>query len=364
MAAETAEYHDMTGLKSALFKGIARQEDPGPFTIAEMSGNHNGSLDKALAIVDAIAATGADAVKIQTYTPETMTLDIAEGEFKITDPKSLWDGRTLFDLYEEAHTPWDWHAPIMARAKEKGLLCFSSPFDESAIELLESLEVPCYKIASFESIDIPLIKAVAATGKPVIISTGMATIAEIDEAVTAARSSGCKDLVLLKCTSSYPASPENTNLMTIPHMRQLFGCEVGLSDHTLGIAAAVAATALGATVIEKHFVMARSEGGVDAAFSLEPAEFKSLVEEVSRARLALGDVHYGPTDSEVRGRTRRRSLYIAQDLEKGATLTPANLRRIRPGLGLPPKYYDTLLGRQVSRTVKRGTPVTWDLLLD
>jgi len=334
-----------------------------PFIIAEMSGNHNQSLERALAIVDAAADAGAHAIKLQTYTADTMTLDLDEGEFFISDPKSLWVGQSMHALYQQAHTPWEWHAPIMERARARGLLCFSSPFDESAVDFLETLDVPAYKIASFECIDLPLIRKVASTGKPLIISTGMATIAEMAEAVEAARSAGCTELVLLKCTSTYPASPENTHLRTIPHLRELFQCEVGLSDHTMGIGAAVAAVALGATVIEKHFTLSRAEGGVDAAFSMEPAELASLVVETGRAWEALGQIHYGPTQAEERARLRRRSLYIAEDLEAGDVLTPQNLRRIRPGHGLPPKYYESLLGKRVNRAVKKGTPVSWDLML-
>ena len=335
-----------------------------PFIIAEMSGNHNQALDRALAIVDAAAEAGAHAIKLQTYTADTMTLDLNEGEFFISDPKSLWVGQSMHELYRQAHTPWEWHAPIIERAKSRGLVCFSTPFDESAVDFLETLDVPAYKIASFECVDLPLIRKVAPTGKPMIISTGMATIAEIAEAVDTARASGCQDLVLLKCTSTYPASPENTNLRTIAHMRELFGCEVGLSDHTMGIGVAIAAIALGATVIEKHFTLARSDGGVDAAFSLEPAELAALVTETRRAWEALGQIRYGPTEAEQKAVKRRRSLYIAADLTPGDILTPTNLRRIRPGHGLPPKYYDMLLGRSVTKSVKAGTPMSWDLVLD
>lgn len=336
-------------------------KDQPPFVIAEMSGNHNQSLDRALAIVDAAARAGAHAVKLQTYTADSMTLDITEGEFVISDPASLWQGQALHSLYQQAYTPWEWHAPIMARARAHGLHCFSSPFDEAAVDFLETLDVPCYKIASFECVDLPLIRKVAGTGKPLLISTGMATIAEIAEAVDTARAAGCKELVLFKCTSTYPASAENTNLRTIAHMRELFGCEVGLSDHTLGIGAAVAAVAFGATVIEKHFTLDRAEGGVDAAFSLEPSEFAGLVTETERAWQALGTVKYGPAQAEEKARMRRRSLYIAEDLAVGDVLTPLNLRRIRPGHGLPPKFYDVLLGRKVTKTVKKGTPLTWDM---
>lgn len=337
------------------------KRDAKPYIIAEMSGNHNQSLQRAFSIVDAAAAAGADAIKLQTYTPDTMTLNISDGEFFINDKTSLWFGQSAYQLFETAHTPWDWHKPIMERAATHGIACFSSPFDESAIDFLETLDVPAYKIASFECIDLPLIRKAASTGKPMIISTGMATIPEIGEAVEVARSAGCKDLVLLKCTSTYPASPNNTNLRTIPHMRDLFGCEVGLSDHTMGIGAAVAAVTLGATVIEKHFCLSRDEGGVDASFSLEPDELKSLVVETERAWQAIGDIRYGPTQAEEKARLRRRSLYIGEDMQAGDVLTPVNLRRIRPGYGLEPKFYDILLGRRVARSVKKGTPVSWDI---
>ncbi|MBP1857792.1 pseudaminic acid synthase [Rhizobium herbae] len=352
----------MLTLKEELGAAHGLKADGSPFIIAEMSGNHNASLQRALEIVDAAAATGAHALKIQTFTADSMTLDLDEGEFSIRDPKSLWAGRRLYDLYEEAKTPAEWHKPIFDRAREKGILCFSTPFSEDAVELLESLNAPCYKIASFEAVDLPLIKAVASTGKPMIISTGMATVVEIAEAVEAAMSAGCTNLTLLKCTSSYPASPENTNLLTIPQIKATFGCNVGLSDHTLGIGVSVAAIALGASVIEKHFIIDRSEGGVDSAFSLEPGEFTSLVDETERAYQALGRIHFGGTASEQAGRKKRRSLYIGEDLKAGDILTPSSLRRIRPGSGLAPKYYEMLLGRRVGRNVSRGTPMSWDLL--
>ncbi|WP_296238891.1 pseudaminic acid synthase [Psychrobacter sp. UBA5136] len=332
-----------------------------PYIIAEMSGNHNQSLDKALEIVDAAAKSGAHAIKLQTYTADTMTLDIAEGEFFISDKNSLWQGNDMYSLYQKAHTPWEWHEAIIQRAASHDMTCFSSPFDETAVDFLESLNMPAYKIASFESIDLPLIKKVAQTGKPMIISTGMATLAEIDDAVRTARENGCKDLAILKCTSTYPASPENTNLRTIAHMQDLFGCEVGLSDHTMGIGASVAAVAFGATIIEKHFTLSRAEGGVDADFSLEPYELNSLVTETERAWLALGKVQYGPTEAEKKARLRRRSLYIGEDMQAGDVLTTTNLRRIRPGLGLPPKFFDVLLGKKVNQNVKKGTPVSWNL---
>ncbi|RJP85622.1 MAG: pseudaminic acid synthase [Desulfobacteraceae bacterium] len=333
-----------------------------PFIIAEMSGNHNQSLDRALAIVDAAAECGAHAIKIQTYTADTMTLDIDSGEFYISDPGSLWKGKSLYQLYQEAHTPWEWHRPIFDRAREKGLIAFSTPFDETAVDFLETLDAPCYKIASFENTDIPLIRKVAATGKPMIISTGMATIAELDETVREARAAGCRDIILLKCTSSYPATPENSNLLTIPHMRDLFDCPVGLSDHTPGIGAAVASVALGACVIEKHFTLDRADGGVDADFSLEPDEMAALVTESKRAWQSLGKIQYGPTEAEKKSLVFRRSLYIAKDLKAGDVLTRENVRCIRPGYGLAPKYLDVILGKQVRKEVKRGTPVDWGMV--
>lgn len=333
-----------------------------PFIIAEMSGNHNQSLERALEIVEAAAKTGAHALKIQTYTPDTMTLDLDEREFHISDPKSLWSGTSLYKLYGEAYTPWEWHKPIFDRASELGLIAFSTPFDDTAVDFLETLNVPCYKIASFENTDLPLIKRVAATGKPLIISTGMATAAELDETVRAARSAGCKDLILLKCTSTYPATPENTNIRTIPHMRELFGCEVGLSDHTMGVAVSVASVALGATVIEKHFTLNRADGGVDSSFSMEPAEMAQLVVESKRAWQALGSVSYGPMEAEKKSIQFRRSLYITRDLKAGEKLTTENIRAIRPGLGLPTKYLEMMLGKTVVRDVVRGTPLAWNLL--
>ena len=333
-----------------------------PFIIAEMSGNHNQSLDRALAIVDMIADSGAHALKLQTYTADTMTIDLAEREFFIDDPNSLWKGNSLYKLYQQAYTPWEWHEPLFERARERGLVAFSTPFDATAVDFLESLNVPAYKIASFENIDLPLIRKVAATGKPVIISTGMATLAEIDEAVRAAREAGCNDLVLLKCTSNYPATPASSNLVTIPYLRKLFNCEVGLSDHTLGIGAAVASVALGASVIEKHVTLSREEGGVDAAFSLEPNELAQLVRETQTAWHALGCVQVGPTDEERGSLVFRRSLYVCENIEAGEILTPLNLRAIRPGHGLPPKFIDQLMGKKVNQSVKRGTKMDWDLI--
>jgi len=336
--------------------------DAPPFIIAEMSGNHNQSFDRALEIVDAVAATGAHALKLQTYTAETMTVNVKNPEFYIEDTKSLWKGRYLYDLYQEAHTPWEWHAPIFDRCRKLGLICFSTAFDKSSVDFLEDLGVPCYKIASFESIDIPLIKKVAGTGKPVIISIGMSTVSEIDETVQVARDSGCKDLILLKCTSIYPAKPQNSNILTIPHLRDLFGCEVGLSDHTLGIGVSVAAVAIGATVIEKHFTLSRTDGGVDANFSLEPNEFKNLVAETIRAKDALGSISYGPTSAEINSLAFRRSLYIVKDMKAGEVITTENVRSIRPGYGMSPKFLEIVMGKKIQKKVDRGTPLDWELI--
>jgi len=337
-------------------------QDAPPFIIAEMSGNHNQSLDRALEIVDAAGRAGAHALKIQTYTADTMTLDVDAPDFVISDAKSLWNGRKLYDLYHEAHTPWEWHAPIFERARKHGMIPFSTPFDDTAVDFLESLDMAFYKIASFENTDLPLIRRVAKTGKPMIISTGMATVAELDETVRAAREAGCKDLVLLKCTSTYPATPANTNILTIPHMRELFGCEIGLSDHTMGTGVSVAAVALGATVIEKHFTLNRADGGVDSTFSLEPHEMQALVVETERAWQSLGRVSYGATRAEQASLQFRRSLYASQDIAAGEPLTPANVRAIRPGMGLMPKHLDTVLKRKAKVAIKRGTALNWDLL--
>jgi N-acetylneuraminate synthase len=337
------------------------KESP-PFVIAEMSGNHNQSLERALEIVRAAASSGAHALKLQTYTPDTMTLDLDEREFHIGDSGSPWSGTSLYKLYGEAHTPWDWHKPIFECAAERGILAFSTPFDDTAVDFLEALDVPCYKIASFENTDLPLIRRVAATGKPMIISTGMATVAELDETVRAARQAGCRDLILLKCTSTYPATPENTNILTIPHLRELFDCEVGLSDHTMGIGVSVASVALGATVIEKHFTLNRADGGVDSTFSMEPAEMGQLVVETERAWQALGKPSYGPTEAEKKSLQYRRSLYVVKDMQKGERLTRENVRAIRPGLGLPTRSLDDVIGRPVTKDVKRGTALAWDFI--
>jgi pseudaminic acid synthase len=332
------------------------------FVIAEMSGNHNQSLERALEIVEVASASGAYAIKLQTYTADTMTLDVDVPGFRIEDEQSLWHGKTLYELYEEAHTPWGWHVPIMARARELGLICFSTPFDETAVDFLEDLDVPAYKIASFENTDLALIRKVAATGKPILMSTGMATVEELELSVNTVREAGCKNLILLKCTSSYPASPEDSNILTLPDMRERFGCEVGLSDHTLGVGAAVAAVAHGAVVVEKHFTLSRGEGGVDSAFSMEPNEMRQLVEETTRARQSLGRAQYGAGQAEAGSIQFRRSLYITQDIQAGDRLDEQNVRCIRPGFGLAPKHISEFLGRRVNTAVKRGTPMAWDLL--
>jgi N-acetylneuraminate synthase len=333
-----------------------------PLVVAEMSGNHNRSFERALAIVESVARAGAQALKLQTYTADTMTLDLREREFVISDPASPWQGYSLHELYQKASTPWEWHEPLFHRCRELGLIAFSTPFDATAVDFLETLGVPCYKIASFENTDLPLIRKVASTGKPVIISTGMASAAEIDEAVTTARAAGCQDLILLKCTSNYPATPASSNLTTIPHMRELFGCLVGLSDHTLGIGAAVASVALGAVLIEKHVTHSRAEGGVDSGFSLEPGELRLLVDESHRAWQALGSVHYGVSPEERASLIFRRSLYVSQDIKAGESFTVGNVRIVRPGKGLPPRFYDTILGRKAARDARKGDPVTWDLI--
>lgn len=331
-----------------------------PFIIAEMSGNHNQSLDRALEIVEEAAASGAHALKIQTYTADTMTLNLDNTDFQINDNTSLWAGQNLYQLYQQAYTPWEWHKPIFDRAKELGMIAFSTPFDETAVDFLEELGVPLYKIASFENTDLPLIKKVAATGKPMIVSTGMATLAELDELVHTAKEAGCKDLVLLKCTSTYPATPENTNILTIPHMKQLFeDVQIGLSDHTLGIGVAVASVALGATVIEKHFTLNRADGGVDAAFSMEPAEMKMLVEETERAWGALGKVTYGPTEKEKASLKFRRSIYVSQNIKAGEKFTKDNIKIVRPGYGLEPKYYENILGKVAKKSMIKGTPLSY-----
>ncbi|ASW55279.1 pseudaminic acid synthase [Plantactinospora sp. KBS50] len=333
-----------------------------PYIVAELSGNHNGDLDRALALVDAVAEAGAHALKLQTYTADTLTVDVDHPRFRIGSGHDLWGGEHLYRLYERAHTPWEWHETIFERARKHGLTAFSSPFDPTAVQLLEGLGAPLYKIASSELVDLPLIRLVAGTGKPMIISTGMATVAEIDAAVRAAREGGCTDLVLLACTASYPAPPEHSNLRRLPVLADVFGTAVGLSDHTMGIGAPVAAVALGACLIEKHVTLARDDGGVDSAFSLEPAELAALVAESERAWQALGEPAIGPTEAEREGLRFRRSLYVVADVRAGEPVTAANVRSIRPAGGLPPDTLGSVLGRTFRSDVAKGTPLSWDLV--
>lgn len=333
-----------------------------PFIIAEMSGNHNQSVDRALEIINVAAECGVDAVKLQTYTPDTMTINHDKGLFYIDDPKSLWNGNTLYELYEKAHTPWGWHKQIFNRAKEKGIMIFSTPFDDSAVDFLETLDVPAYKIASFENKDWELLKKVAKTKKPVIMSTGASTISEISESVEVLKDNGCKDIILLKCTSTYPSSPESTNLKTIPHMKDTFDCYAGLSDHTLGIGVSIAAVAFGAKVIEKHFTLDRGDGGVDSDFSVEPHELKSLVTECERAHQSLGKVNYNILKNEESSLRFKRSIYVVKDIYKGDKFDKNNIRIIRPGDGMEPKYYSKIIGKESKNNLKRGTPMNWKLL--
>lgn len=336
--------------------------DNRPMIVAEMSGNHNQSIKKALAIVDAAASSGADAVKLQTYTPDTLTLNINTGDFFIKDKNNTWKGQSLYQLYQKAYTPWEWHKTIFEHCKKKKLMVFSSPFDETAVDFLEKLGAPCYKIASFENVHLPLIRKAARTGKPIIMSTGMASLAEIAEAVAIARENGCRDLILLKATSSYPADPKESNLLTIPHLREMFHCEVGLSDHTMGIGVAIASIALGVRVIEKHVTIDRKEGGVDSSFSFEPPELKMLAEESKKAWESLGQVSYGPVSGEQSSMIFRRSVYIAKDMKAGEKFTRNNLRIVRPGFGLHPKFHEILIGRKIIRSAKKGTALSWDLI--
>ncbi len=332
-----------------------------PFIIAEMSANHHSSLDRALQIVEAAAEAGADALKIQTYTADSMTLNLDSGDFFIADDSSLWKGQSLYRLYQQAATPYAWHQAIFDKCKAVGLIGFSSPFDIEAVDFLEQFDVPCYKIASFENIDLPLIQRAASTGKPLIISTGLATLAEIDEAVRTVRQAGCDQFVLLKCTSTYPAEPKQSHIATIPHMKAAFQCPVGLSDHTLGIGAALSAIGMGASVIEKHLTLSRQDKSADAVFSMEPSEFKQLVEEAERGWKAIGNIRYGPEGMEAKSLQFRRTLYVVEDLRKGERITSRHIKAIRPGGGLPPKYESVILGMKVTKPVRKGTPVSWDL---
>lgn len=348
--------------RSFLIGGRLVGEDAPPLVIAEMSGNHNQSIERAFELVDAAAAAGAHALKLQTYTADTITLRQHDSDFLINDPSSLWDGQNLHNLYQKGHTPWEWHQPLMERAADKGMLCFSSPFDETAVDFLDDLNVPAFKIASFENNHLPLIRKAASTGKPLIISTGMASIADLERAVNTARETGCKDLILLKCTSTYPATPENTNIRTIPHLRDLFDVQVGLSDHTMGVGVSVASIAFGATVVEKHFTLNRADGGVDSAFSLEPDELSSLVVETERAWQALGSIRYGATNVERNSLAFRRSIYVSADISAGEVFSEANLRIVRPGHGAPPWLLDHLVGKEARRDYVAGTALDFNNL--
>lgn len=349
-------------IKDIKFGKFTIGENHPPFIIAEMSGNHNQSLEKALRITEAAAKAGAHALKLQTYTADSLTLDVQSGEFVIREKSSLWHGESLHQLYQKASTPWEWHEPIMKRAQELGMLCFSTPFDDAAVDLLEKLDVPLYKIASFEIGYLQLVERVARTGKPIIVSTGMASVSDIEEAVRTIRLTGNDQIILLKCTSSYPANPTDSNIRTIPHLRDLFQTQVGLSDHTMGVGAAVASVALGGRVIEKHFTLSRAEGGVDSAFSLEPEELKSLVVETERGWQALGSVSYGPTEAEKKSLQFRRSIYVSKDMAEGEIFTNDNMRIVRPGHGLAPRYLDVVLGKRSASPLKKGTALTWDLV--
>ena len=334
--------------------------DDAPYVIAEMSANHNGNIETAFKIIEAAKQAGADAVKLQTYRPDTITLDCDTEDFRIHG--GLWDGRTLYELYEEAHMPWDWHAPLFAHARKHGITIFSSPFDNTAVNLLEDLNAPAYKIASFEAIDHALIKYVASTGKPMIISTGMADAEEIQEAIDAAREGGCQELAIMHCVSGYPAPAEDYNLRTIPDMIQRFGLVTGLSDHTLDNATAIAATALGASIIEKHFTLDRKGGGPDDSFSLEPQELAALCRDSKTASQALGKMDYSRKSSEQGNVKLRRSLYFVKDMKAGEVITSDTVRSVRPGFGLPPKHYETVLGKRINRDASVGTPFAWDFL--
>jgi N-acetylneuraminate synthase len=332
-----------------------------PFIIAELSGNHNQQLALAMDMVEAAAKAGAHAIKLQTFTADSMTLDVDNAHFVIQEKDSLWQGQSLHALYQKAATPYEWHQPLFEKAKSLGMLAFSSPFDEQAVDFLDELNVPCFKIASFELTDLPLIRKAASKNKPLIMSTGMASLTEIEQAVSVAKQAGCKDIILLKCTSTYPAEPIQSNILTIPHLRDAFGCQVGLSDHTAGVGVSVAAVALGATVIEKHFVLDRQAGGVDAAFSLEPDELASLVMETKRAHQALGQVKYGGTDAEEKSKQYRRSIYVSEDIQSGQKLTTDNLRIVRPSYGLAPKNWDKVLGKVAKQPLIKGSPLDWSM---
>ena len=333
-----------------------------PFIIAEMSGNHNGSLSRAIEMVELAAYAKVDAIKLQTFKPESITMNLKTKKFTIQNKDSLWYGKTLYDLYKIAYTPWEWHKPIFKKADELGLKYFSTPFDEKAVDFLESLNTPFYKIASFENIHIPLIRKVAKTNKPIIISTGLASISEIHDALETIKAAGKNQYALLKCTSQYPANPKDSNILTIPHMKKLFDCEIGLSDHTLGIGAAIAAVAHGASIIEKHFTIKRKDGGLDSAFSLEPDELKNLVIECTRANKSLGSIKYGLSVSEHSSKIFRRSIFVTNDIKKNQKFNKSNIRCIRPGYGISPKYFDIIIGKKAKKDIKKGTPINWDLI--
>ena len=333
-----------------------------PFIVAEMSGNHNQSFQRAINIIELAAKSGADAIKLQTYTADTITLKEHKNEFVINDKNSIWYGRNLYELYQEAHTPWEWHEPLMKKAKQLGLICFSSPFDETAVEFLEEINCPAYKIASPEIIHLPLIEKVVSTGKPIIVSTGMASLEELDEVINYIVNNGVSDFAILKCTSNYPASPSDSNLITIPNLRKIYDCEIGFSDHTLGLGASLAAIGLGATIIEKHFTLNRLDGGVDSSFSLNPTEMEQLVNESENAWLSVGNIQFGPCKSEVETIKQRRSIYIAKNIKKGEIITERHLKIIRPGFGIKPKYYKTIKGMTIKRDVEKGTAFAWEFL--
>jgi pseudaminic acid synthase len=330
-----------------------------PYIIAEMSGNHNQSLDRAMELVEAAAQSGAHALKLQTYTADTITM---RGAYTIEDKNSLWAGSELYDLYREAYTPWEWHKPIFEKARSLGMDAFSSPFDETAVDFLETLEVPLYKIASFENTHHPLLRKVARTGKPVIMSTGVSSFEDIAESVDVLKTAGCKEIILLKCTSTYPATPENTNLLTIPHMRERWQCEIGLSDHTMGIGVALAAVGLGVRVIEKHFTLRRSDGGVDSAFSMEPHELKALVDESYRAYQALGRIQTDVQEAEEKSLLFKRSIYASRDISEGEILNESNLKIIRPALGIAPKHWESIQGKKAIKSIKAGQPLSWEII--
>lgn len=348
--------------RSMPFGSVMIGDDQPPLIVAEISGNHDGRLDRALDIVRAAADAGAHAVKLQTYTADTLTVDVDTERFRLSDDHELWGGRTLYQLYEQAHTPWAWHEPIFELARDLGLVAFSSPFDPAAVEFLDELDVPAFKVASSEIVDVPLIEAMAGTGKPVVVSTGMATLAEIDAAVRAIRRAGNEKLVVLACTASYPAPPEHSNLRRLPLLADAFDVPVGLSDHTLGIGASVAAVAFGACLIEKHVTLSRADGGVDAAFSLEPHELTALRRETETAWRALGEAGIGPTAAEAEGLRFRRSLFVVADVQEGDEVTEKNVRSIRPAGGLSPAAIRDVLGRRFRRDAAKGTPLTWDLV--